>query len=473
MKKLIIFICSLTIIILTLVTPVSAQNYYNSVGGLTCKSDLLVSLDNDEVIVEKNADQPVSPASCTKIMTALVVLKNCPDLQKKMKVSKTALDSLNGTNSSTAGLKEDEEISIYDMLCCLLIPSGNDAAVALAAEVGGNIKNFVTMMNQTAIELGCQNTHFDNPHGLDSPTHKTTARDLSLMAKKALEYSAFKKIVSLSEYKLPKTNKNEERTITNTNFILNPTYQTYYYSYCKGIKTGNTDLAGQCLVSCASKDGYNYLAVTLGGVKKDTDGDKVEENQAFMDTLKMFKWAFEKLSYEQIAKPNQFVTNIPLNYCWKTDSMRLVAEKEAFALIPSGNDSQSVEFQPVDMPESIDAPVKAGEQICKAKIMYANQEIGEVNLVVAENANMSFLLYLKATFTKMTGHTLFKIIIILFVLFALFYLFMRIRSNSMQRKKKTLKIVKYSELERNTVKKKKKTLIKPSKPQPKKEDTEE
>lgn len=467
MKKLIIFICSLTIIVLTLVTPVSAQNYYDSVGELNCKSDLLICLDNDSVIIEKNADQPVSPASCTKIMTAIVVLNNCPDLQKKIKINKTALDSLNGTGSTTAGLKDGEEISIYDLLCCLIIASGNDAAVALAAEVGGNIKNFVTMMNQTAIEIGCKNTHFDNPHGLDSATQKTTARDLAIIAKKSLEYSALKKIVSMYEYKLPKTNKNEERKLTNSNYILNPAYSTYYYSACKGIKSGYTEAAGQCLVSYASKDGYNYIAVAMGGTMKDTDGDKVTENQAFMDTLRMFKWAFDKLSYEQIAKPNQFVTNIPLNYCWKTDSMRLVAEKEEFALIPAGNDSQSVEFKPIDMPESLKAPVKAGEQVCKAKIMYADQEIGEVNLVVAESASMSLLLYLKATFTRITGHTIFRIIIVLFILFALFYLFMRFRMNRTHKKNKALKIVKYNELQRNTVKKKNKTVKLISKPKTK------
>lgn len=456
MKKLIIFICSLAVILVSVIVPVSAeQNYYANIEGLSCKSDLLMSLDNNEIIVSNNADVPVAPASLTKLMTALVVLKNCPDLEQMMTVSQEAIATLAGTGSSLSGLKAGEQISLYNMLCCMMIPSGNDAAVALAAQVGGSIENFVAMMNQTAAELGCKNTHFVNPHGLDAEGHQSTASDLALIAKKDLEYSVFKKIVSLVEYELPQTNMNPARKIVNTNFLINPGYTTYYYSPCKGIKTGSTDLAGKCLVSYASKDGYNYLAVALGGEYKDTDGDKVEENQAFMDSIRMFKWAFANMSYEQVAKQNQFVADIPLNYCWKTDAMRLVAKNEAFALIPKGNDSESVEFEPVEKPESIDAPVKAGDSVCSAKILYAGQQIGTVELIAAEDANMSVLLYAKAVLKRITGYTVFKIIVVVILLFAVLYVIMYIRANRKRRKSRELKIVKYNELERNTAKKNK------------------
>ena len=282
MKKLIIFICSLIIILMSLVIPASAQNYIESVekevATLNCQVDLLISLDDGSVIVARNADKPVAPASLTKIMTALVVLENTPDLNSMMTVSQAAIDSIAGTGSSTSGLKAGEQMSIYNMHCCLLVPSGNDAAAALAIEYGGTIDGFVQMMNDKAAELGCQSTNFDNPHGLDSATHKTTANDLALMALAALEYPAFETIVAQKTYQLPETNMNKERQLVNTNFLINSAYVSYYNKNVKGIKTGSTDDAGRCLISYASKDGYNYLAVAMGGDYRDSDGDGIEEN---------------------------------------------------------------------------------------------------------------------------------------------------------------------------------------------------
>ncbi|MBQ8576196.1 MAG: D-alanyl-D-alanine carboxypeptidase [Clostridia bacterium] len=454
MKKLIIFICSLAIILTSLVLPVSAQNYLSSVETekvkLNCEVDLLISLDDGSVIVEKNADKPYAPASLTKIMTALVVLKNTDDLNRVMTVNQAAIDSIAGTGSSTSGIKAGEQMSIYNMLCALLIPSGNDAAAALAIEYGGTIDGFVQMMNDTAKEIGCTNTHFDNPHGLDSATHKTTANDLAIMAKEALKFPAFETIVAQKTYMMPETNMNKERQLVNTNFLLNSAYVSYYNRNVKGIKTGSTEDAGRCLVSYASKDGYNYLAVAMGGDYRDSDGDGIEENQAFMDTNHMYNWAFKNLKYEVVTQEGQFICSVPLNYCWDMESVRLVALNEIMALVPQGNNSESVSFVPVDLPESIDAPVKKGDKIGTAKIMFAGQQIGTAELVVAEDANMSVLLYAKAMIQRVTSKTVFKIIFAVVVILVVAYAVMFFISNNRRRKKRALKMVKYNELQRNT-----------------------
>ncbi len=458
MKKLIIFICSLIIILTSLVLPVSAQNYIESVekevAPLNCQVDLLISLDDGSVIVARNADKPVAPASLTKVMTALVVLGNTSDLNKTMTVSQAAIDSIAGTGSSTSGLKAGEQMSIYNMLCCLLVPSGNDAAAALAIEYGGTIDGFVKMMNDKAAELGCKSTHFDNPHGLDSATHKTTANDLAIMAQAALKYPAFETIVAQKTYQLPETNMNKERQLVNTNFLINSAYVSYYNKNVKGIKTGSTDDAGRCLISYASKDGYNYLAVAMGGDYRDSDSDGIEENQAFMDTNRMYDWAFKKLKYEIVTQEGQFICSLPLNYCWNSESVRLVALNEVMALVPQGNNSESVSFVPIDLPESVDAPLKKGDSIGKAKIMFAGQQIGTADLVVAENANMSVLLYAKAMVQRLTSKVVFKIIIVVVVLVVAAYITLFIISNNRRKKRRALKIVKYNELKRNTQKKK-------------------
>lgn len=454
MRKFIIFITSIAIVISGFAVTANAQNYKNKVT-LNCRVDLLVSLDDGSVIIDKNADVPVAPASLTKIMTALVVLKNVPDLNKVMTVSREAIESIAGTGSSVAGLQAGEQLSFYNMLCCLIVPSGNDAAAALAIEVAGSIDDFVKMMNDTAAELGCKKTHFDNPHGLDSENHKTTANDLVLIAKAALKYPAFETIVAHKTYDLPATNMNSERTLVSTNFLLNPAYVSYYNSSCKGIKTGSTEAAGKCLISYASKEGYNYMAVAMGGDYRDSDNDKIEENQAFMDTNRMYDWAFENLKYEVVTKEGQFVTTVPVNYCWSMDSVRLVAKSEVLALVPVGNNSESVSFEPIDPPKSLDAPFSKGDDVCKAKIMYADQQIGTVELAAAENASLSVLLYAKAALQRLTATTVFKIILAFILLLILAYVLLYIRANRIRRKKRELKIVKYNELERNTQRKKK------------------
>lgn len=453
MKKLIIFICSLTIILSSLIIPASAQNYIGSVQTdtvkLNCKVDLLVSLDDDSVIVEKNADVPVAPASLTKVMTALVVLRNVEDTNRIMTVSSEAIESLAGTGSSVSGLKAGEQMSIYNMLCCLLIPSGNDASVALAVEIGGSVDGFVKMMNDLAKEIGCTNTHFDNPHGLDSPTHKTTAKDLAIMAKEALKYPVFETIVATNVYNLPETNMNKARQIVNTNFLISPYRVTYYNKAVKGIKTGSTENAGKCLISYASKNGYNYLAVAMGGDYRDTDGDGIEENQAFMDTNHMYNWAFKNLKYEVVTQEGQFVCSVPLNYCWELESVKLVADSEVMALVPQGNDSESVSFVPYELEESIDAPVKKGDKLGKAKIMFAGQQIGTVDIVAAEDANLNVFLYIKSI-------PLIRYIFIVVVLLIVAYLVAFVISNRRRKKRRAVKMVKYNELRRNTDKSKKK-----------------
>lgn len=427
--------------------PVSASNYISSVetdtSKLNCKVDLLVSLDDGSVIIDRNADTPVAPASLTKVMTALVVLKNRDNINEIMTVQREAIEVLAGTGSSTSGLKSGEQISIYNMLCCLLIPSGNDAATALAIEVGGSIDGFVKMMNDLAAELGCKNTHFDNPHGLDSATHKTTANDLAIITKEALKYPVFETIVATNVYELPETNMNKARQIVNTNYLISPYRVTYYNKDVKGIKTGSTDDAGKCLIAYASRNGYNYLSVAMGGDYRDSDNDGIEENQAFMDTNKMFNWAFKNLKYEIVTREGQFVCSVPLNYCWELETIKLVALDEVMALVPQGNDSQSVSFQPYDIAETIDAPVKKGDKLGKAKIIFAGQQIGTVDLVASEDARMSIFLYIKSI--PLVRYIFLAVIILIVV-----YLIIFVISNQKRKKKRAVKMYKYNEHQKNT-----------------------
>lgn len=444
MKKFIIFICCAALIVISMTVPVSAADYTADVK-LYSTVDLLINTDSNAVIIDKNADKQVDPSGLTKIMTALVVLQNEKDLSRKVTVLGASLESLYGTGCVMSGLQDGEVISVHDLLCCMLIPGGNDAALVLANEYGKGVDGFVAKMNSAAKKLGCTKTTFTDPHGLEDTKQKSTANDLAKIASAALKYSVFQTIVASLTYELPQTNKNEARTLVSTNYMLNYGFPDYYYDYCRGIKTGASEAEGQSMISYATKNGYTYLAVALGGPYKDTDEDGDTENQAILDNVRMFEWAFENLSYEIVTKQQQFVTTIPVNYCWEMDNVRLVAKSEVLALVPEGNGSQSVSFEPIDMPESLDAPFKAGDTVCKAKIMFAGRQIGTVELVVAESANMSMLLYLKSAIKRMTASTVFKILIAVAVIFIGIYVTMYIRANRRRRKNRELKMFKYSE----------------------------
>ena len=167
---------------------------------LKCKSVYLENLDTDSPVFEKDADARRFPASTTKIMTYIITAEHISDFKNTyVTVKDKVLSALDGTGSSTAGLVAGEKLSIYQLLCSMMIPSGNDAALILADYVGGgDTSRFVEMMNQKAQELGCTGTHFSNPHGLNDPNHYTTVRDMGKIAKYAMTLPEFNNITNMT-----------------------------------------------------------------------------------------------------------------------------------------------------------------------------------------------------------------------------------------------------------------------------------
>ena len=211
MKKM-LPICSLFFLLIFLIPSLSVKAAaYEPDFEPVSQGVILVNLDTEAVVYEKNADLRLEPASTTKIMTYIIAAEHISDLEGTMiTAKKEVLDRLDGTGSSTMGLQDDETLSAMDLLHGLMIRSGNDASLVLADYVcNGDINQFVEMMNQKAQELGCQDTHFTNPHGLHDENHYTTARDLYLITKYAMTLPNFMEISSKVSYVLPATNKQE------------------------------------------------------------------------------------------------------------------------------------------------------------------------------------------------------------------------------------------------------------------------
>lgn len=397
MKKKFLTIVSLALVLVTLlsltVMPASAVSYTNDVK-LKSKTALLINLDTGQTVFSVNADEKRYPASTTKIMTYIVVVEHVEDLENtKVKVKQSVLDKLAGTDSSLAGLQEhvNEKLSVLELLYCMMVPSGNDAAMILADYVGkGDIGAFVKMMNDKAKELGCKNTHFENPDGLHDKNHYTTANDLAIMAQYALTLPEFSTVTNTDTYYLG----DDEYPLVTTNYLIDENRGgDYFYQYAQGIKTGTTDEAGHCLVTKGEADGYSYLGVFMMNPIKDPD-----EYGTMIDAKGLFKWALTELELDQVASSETPMCEVGVNYAWGKDSVQLVPEKNINAIVPSSYKSSDIKIE-TDVPESVDATINKGDVIGKATVYYdgpeakGKQKIAVVNLVSSETVERSGLLY--------------------------------------------------------------------------------
>lgn len=434
-KVLSLILCVLLVFSSALCVPSYAS--YNSELDTEADIALLFSLDDGTVIFDKNADKVTAPASLTKITTAILTLENCPDLDTVVTVPKKAITLLNGTGSSMAGLKADEQVTVRELLYCMLVKSANEAANTLADYIGGgDIDKFVGMMNDFVVSLGCQNTHFDNPHGLDSDGQYTTANDLALIVKHALTIPTFLEICNVYKYKMPATNLSPERNFTSTNWMINPNFKTYYYEYAQGIKTGTTSKAGHCFISKASKDGYNYVCIIMGAPARDVNGDGNDENCAFLEAKKLYKWVFENIRLQKIADTTKIVTVIDVKLSLRTDHVRLVPANDVTALVPVGTDGSSVLIEPIpeETPTVINAPIKKGEKVGRARIMYAQTEIATVDLVAAEDVNVNIFLWIVNIFKNVFTSPFFIVLAVLAVIVLAVYLVSFYKNKSRRKK---------------------------------------
>ena len=220
---------------------------------ITAQAALLADAQTGEILLSRNADQPLPPASTTKIMTALLVLERArPD--EIVTVPSSAL-----IGDATMGLRVGEQLTVEELLYGMLLASGNDAAITLAEHVGGSIEGFVDLMNQRAAEMNLKETHFVNPHGLDAPGHVSSAVDLLAMTRAGLSHELFARIVATPQARVA------GRLLVNRNELLTT------YPGADGVKTGTTDAAGQCLVASATREGHRAIAIVLGSQDRFAD----------------------------------------------------------------------------------------------------------------------------------------------------------------------------------------------------------
>lgn len=420
MKKLLSFFMAFVIIILSLATPAllsfaeegdeSEQALYTVDGTVYADAYMLINLDDEDfpVVAQKNQDKRKFPASLTKMVTAIVTINNVSDLSEKTKVSKAAIMALANTGASVAGLKPGDEVTVEQLLYLTMVQSACDACQVLAEYVAGSVDEFVKMMNIWVKSIGCENTNFVNPDGLHDENHYSTASDMSKIAIKAMEDSTFEKIATTPRYEY------NGRTFVHTNFMMDKFHVSYYYEYASGIKTGSTSQAGYCLVTQASKDGYNYLAVIMDSPMKRLKG--YDTKCSFIDARTLFEWAFKSLKYSTVVNADDVIAEITVNNGKDADTVQLVAQEDITTLVPVSLDPSAVIVQPVELPEEIDAPVKKGSEICEANIIYADTVIAKTTLVASKDVELSTFLKIMNSLKKFFGNKIVLAILILLIL---------------------------------------------------------
>jgi len=252
------------------------------------KAAALIDVTSGRILWSSHGDEPMRIASLTKIMTAIVAIEH-GRLSDKVEVSKRA----SGKEGSSIYLKIGEEMSLENMLYGLMLRSGNDAATAIAEHIGGSEEGFVFMMNQKAEMLGLHNSHFMNPHGLDAEGHYSSANDLAVLTAYALKNPIFRDIVKTKVKKAPNPNDKWDYSWLNKNKMLQ------MYEGADGVKTGYTKKALRCLVSSATRQGQQLVAVTLN------DGTD------WVDHKHMLDYGFEHFPLKDMYQKGQGVQNYP------------------------------------------------------------------------------------------------------------------------------------------------------------------
>ena len=436
---------SLTVISLIFVFCIIITSSVISTGAISYPNDvktqsdsiLLVNMDSGQTVFEKDADSKRYPASTTKIMTYIIAVENIDDLENtRIPIKEKVLNVLKDTGSSLANVEEHvgETMSVIDLLYSMMVPSGNDAAVVLADYVGnGSIDNFVKLMNDKAKELGCKNTHFENPDGLHNDNHYTTARDLYIITKYALTLPKFAEITNTNTYYC----EGEEYPLITTNYLIDPNRGgDYYYMYAKGIKTGTTDQAGRCLVTTATADGYSYMAVLLHAPYEE---GKSEEYGTMTDAADLFRWALTSLELSTVATASTPVCEEKVNLAWGKESVQLMPEKNLSAIVPKDIEKKNIIVE-TDVPESVDAPLELNEKVGTATIYYKDnnggekQEITKVNLVSSEKIEMSGFLFVLNVISTVFQSYWFLVVIGIIVIILICY-FISSKINRKRRKK--------------------------------------
>ena len=354
--------------------------------ALSSPSALLMEASTGQVIYEQNADEQRSPASITKIMTLLLIFEELEKGNLTMDEEVTTSAYAKSMGGSQVFLEEGEKQTVETMIKCIVVASGNDAAVAMAEHIAGTESEFVARMNARAAELGMENTKFEDCCGLtDSAGHYTSARDVAIVSReliqrfpKVLEYSS----IWMEDITHVTAQGTKPFTLTNTNKLISS------YDGCVGLKTGSTSVAKYCVSAVAQRDGITLIAVVMGAP---------DHKVRFADASAMLNYGFGKCSL-YVDENKEKLAPVPVIQ-GKEKEVPVAFETEFRYLDCSGQKISDVEKY-IELPEEVQAPVRKGETAGRAVYSRNGEEIGSTAIIyTADVESADFLDYLEEALT--------------------------------------------------------------------------
>ncbi|MBQ7921799.1 MAG: D-alanyl-D-alanine carboxypeptidase [Clostridia bacterium] len=328
--------------------------------SVSAQAAVLMEATTGDIVFAKAEDARLPMASTTKIMTALVALEN-GDLTAPVRIAEEAV----GVEGSSVYLAAGETLTLEELLYALLLESANDAAAAIACAVSGSIEAFSEAMNRKAAELGLQNTHFTNPHGLDDEEHYTTAEDLARLAVYAMHNPDFARMVSTYKKTIPLKDGEGTRLLLNHNRLLKQ------YADVVGVKTGFTKRSGRCLVSAAEKDGVRLVAVTLNAP------DDWQDHRAMLD------YGFSRYTNVNLAESGEYTWEIACTGA--SDGKLTITNTDSLSFVCCGEPEIT---HVVEAPHFVYPPIAAGDTIGTVRFFNHGTEIGTLPLSAVESVEL-------------------------------------------------------------------------------------
>ena len=433
MKKLIASIISAGLAVAAAIPSAAQALSFPLKTTIQSESAMLINLDAGAVIHEKNADTKQMPGPLVNIMTAVVCLENCQNLDQEITIDESVYESLYVTDYPDdlrfAEIEDGDILKMTDLLYAMMLTSSIEASQTIAYQVGGqSVGAFVEMMNKKAEELGLENTHFTNPTGLYDPDQYTTARDMATLTQYAIKVPMFETIATTFTYKPSVPNPHshpdtDEWVWRHSNTMMDEESEQYYYAGTRGIKTANLELGGRNIVTIASRDGNNYLAVLLKSPLSDPDGNIVYSH--LDDAINMFNWAFSHFSYQVILADTAEVGELPVKLADGNDYVLAKPKEELTVLWYDEIDISTINKDNVVWySDQLTAPVKKGDLLGKVTLSYSGEELGTVDLIAVSDVERSFSKYNMYAASKFPKSDWFKkALVVSIVLCAIYILF--------------------------------------------------
>ncbi len=397
-RCLIPLVLLLSILSTTLQGSISADAYaFTPPFTIESQSGMVMNLDSGTIIYEKNPDRREMPAHLAQIMTAIIVLENCADIDHTT-VPMSIDPNFQFQNYEEAddiryaGIESGDTLTVTEYLYAMMLTSSCGAAQMLASHIGlGSIDTFVGMMNQKAAEIGCTGTHFSNPTGLYDTYQITTARDMLLITQYALEkVPRFKEIATAQTYTTMSKSRITDYakngwTWDHANSMTDPA-NLFYYDGCRGIKTGNLNEYGRNIVTTATQDGITYLVVLLGAPFDDVEGELQYYHIA--DATNLLDWAFGNFRYTTLIVDDEEIAELPVSDS-SGNNFVLVRPKESVSLLWCTDvDTTAIQRVPT-YNENISAPIRKGDVLGKLDLKFSGDVIASVELVAVSDVNRS------------------------------------------------------------------------------------